>query len=119
MGNMVPHGDRLHECAIGCPEWNTPSPQGPEEIDEVKEYRLSQEQMDAIEHLVEHYAAMLGSLAIGTMSIPRAERHAMVEELKHIEETLHAVTSVLFPERHAVAMRMKEEALRKMTGGLN
>lgn len=86
------------------------------EEDEVV-FTLTQEQLDKVEHLLEHYAEMLVGASLYGLKVDDPERrHATAEKVKHIDEVMAAVTEFMFPERHAVAQRAKNDFLTRING---
>lgn len=98
----------------------TEQPEGPQEIDDgAVEFILTQEQMDAIEHLLEHYEGMLGSLAVGAMTLQGEHRDIMAGELLHMEQVLLDVAKQWFPEKHDTYVRAKHQAQAQLRKDMN
>lgn len=92
-----------------------PPPDGEEPLT----YEVSQETMGKIEHLLDHYAQMMQGVCMAGLRLPKGpQKDELIEQLGCIEKALLDVAEVLFPEKHANALRTKREVLSRLNGWL-
>lgn len=80
---------------------------------------VSQETMDKIEHMMEHYAQMMQGLCLAGLRLPPGpQKGEFIKQLECIEKGLLDVAEALFPEKHAAALQAKRSVLGQINGWL-